>query len=227
MAQGSPNWQSWGQPTSEVQVLLSASIRLLADDAETTRPADLITCRKLDLQKAQSLQFAGTVQPANVNSVNSTSLDSLDESRFRIRVIAGHQHRGWERAHLPCAEGAREGGVKRLKHLRGGQRSREFCSGGALRWRVQRVEGLKIHRIGDVDDRFASELVGIVPKDLFQSRIVDSQDHDVALHRSRRVSVPNVINRGTAGSQHVSDGGAHVARAEDRDIRHVRIPFPR
>ena len=31
--------------------------------------------------------------------------------------------------------------------------------------------------------------------------------------------MPNVIDRGTARSQHVSDRGAHVACAEDRDIR--------
>ena len=89
MAQGFPKLaEFWAAQRG--QVLLSASVRPVAVDAETTRPTDLLTCRKLDLQKAQSLQFAGTVQPANVNGVNSTSLDSLDESRFRIRVIACH-----------------------------------------------------------------------------------------------------------------------------------------
>jgi hypothetical protein len=66
------------------------------------------------------------------------------------------------------------------KHLRRRPGSSKFGSGGAFRWRKQRVEGLEIYRIGDVDDGFASEFVGILPENCLQSRIVDGQDHDVA-----------------------------------------------
>ena len=67
--------------------------------------------------------------------------------------------------------------------------------------KVSRFAGL------DVDDGFTGELIGILREDVLQGRIVNGQDHDVAIHRSRRVSVPNVIDRGTTGSQHVSDRG--------------------
>ena len=64
--------------------------------------------------------------------------------------------------------------VERFDHLRGRQRSRKFCSGGAFRWREQRVEGLEVCRMGDVDDGLAGELIGITSEDVRQSRSTDA-----------------------------------------------------
>jgi hypothetical protein len=105
---------------------------LSAYDAEPAGPSDLFTRRELDLEKSHRLKFAGTVQPAGVDSFNTTCLDSLDKGRLRIGVIARHQHCGRIRAHLPCAERAREGGIERFEHMRGRQRCRKYRSGGAI-----------------------------------------------------------------------------------------------
>jgi hypothetical protein len=75
--------------------------------------------------------------------------------------------------------------------------------------------------------------------------MVDGQDHDVAVHRPRRIIAADVINCGAPSAQYFVDCGAHVAGPEDRDtfmtapshLRHVcrrvcgarllRTPFAR
>ena len=62
----------------------------------------------------------------------------------------------------------------------------------------QRVEGLEVHRIGDVDDDLAGELVGVLFENVFQGRMRDGQDDNVAAHWTRRVGAANVVDRGAA-----------------------------
>jgi hypothetical protein len=149
-------------------------------DGETAGPADLLTCRELDLKEAQRLELPSAGQRANVEGVESAGLNSRDESRFSVGVIAGDENRGCVRAYFFRAQCGRKVHVERLDYLRRRQRSGDVRGERTVGWYDQRVERLKVERIGDVDDDLAGELLGILFEDVVHGRVIDGEDDDVA-----------------------------------------------
>src|SRR6185295_12319565 len=76
-----------------------------ADDGETAGRADLFPDRELDLEEAHSLQLTRPVEPADVNCLHTASLDSIDETRFRIGIVTRNQNCGRHQTHLLRVEG--------------------------------------------------------------------------------------------------------------------------
>src|SRR5207344_127493 len=106
---------------------------VLADDAETAGPADLLADREGQLQKPDGFQLTGAAQGSGIDRVDSAGQDRRRQGCFRVSVVTGDQHGRLVRANLLGTQGGREGRVERLEHLRGRQRGREFGGSGAVR----------------------------------------------------------------------------------------------
>jgi hypothetical protein len=115
--------------------------------------------------------------------------------------------------------------------------------GGAAGRRRQAVPRLDVHRVGDVDDDLARELVGVLPDRVLDTRVVDGEDDHVAaewrggvkcgrgvaeffgeLLRIRGIAVGD-LDLVPASDQTGADSAAHVASADDRDLHVSSLPI--
>src|SRR6478752_3985942 len=117
-------------------------------------------------------------------------------------------------------KGAGERGVERLEHVRLGEGCGDLRGGGAVGGYDQRVEGLEVQRVGDVDHDLAREALATLGNDGADGGVGDREDDDVAAHRCGAVVLAEQLNGVTALACDGGDGLAHVAGTDDADVCH-------
>ena len=89
----------------------------------------------------------------------------------------------------------------------------------------QRIEGLEIERIRDVDDDPAGEALTVDRDHIGQRRVGHGQDDNVARHRGASVTVRDQFCAvATLGGQ-PGDGLTHVAGTDDGELCHKEAPL--
>jgi hypothetical protein len=96
---------------------------------------------------------------------------------LRPLIVTRDEHVERLPVHLALHQGRGECRVERLHH--GGSRAQQLLDlfgGGAAGLRRQAVPRLDVHRVSDVHDDLAGELVGLLPDRVLDTRIVDGED---------------------------------------------------
>ena len=142
---------------------------------EIFSPAARVICRKPSASSSRA-----RLKRAGVDGAQTTGGDDAGQQRLGVRVVAGDEHGGRHLADGAGRQGGREVGVERLEHARLRQRGSDLGGGRAVGGDGQRVEGLEVQRVGDVDDDLAGELVGALGEDVGHGRVGDGENDDVA-----------------------------------------------
>ena len=189
------------------------------DDAEPTGPGDLLARGQRDLQETEGLELTSARQPAGVDRAQAARRDDAGEQRLRVGVVARDEHGGRQRADGAGGEGAGERGVERLEHRGVGQGRGDLGGGRAVGGHRERVEGLEVQRVGDVDDHLAGERGTTRLEDRRDGRVGHGQHDDVA-ERGVEVVLAEQVHGVTATARDRRDGLAHVAGADDGEVGH-------
>src|SRR6478735_2017240 len=189
-------------------------------DAETAHPGDLLVGGQGELQETDGLELAGTLEGAGVDRVETAGIEDAGQGGLGVGVVAGDQHGGGQGADGARGKGAGERGVERLEHVRLGEGCGDLRGRGAVGGYDQRVEGLEVQRVGDVDHDLAREALATLGNDGADGGVGDREDDDVAAHRCGAVVLAEQLNGVTALACDGGDGLAHVAGTDDADVCH-------
>src|SRR3954453_4145599 len=198
--------------------------RSAGDDGDPAGPGDLLAGGQGDLQEAERLQLAGAAQGAGVDGAQAGGGDDAGQQRLGLGVVAGDQHGGGLLADGAGGQGGGEGGVERLDHAGLRKRRGDLGGGGAIGRDAQRVEGLDVQRVGDVDDDLAGQLLTALGDDVGDRPVVDREDDDLAGDRLVGVLVAKQLDGVAAPADDGGDCLTHVAGAEDAHVRHDGAP---
>src|SRR6478735_672316 len=189
-------------------------------DAEAAGPGDLLVRGEGELQEAEGLELTGPLERSGVDGVDATGGDDPGEGGLGVGVVTGDQDRGGQRAHGAGGEGAREGGVEGLEDLGVRQGGGDLGGGGAVGRDDEVVEGLEVERVGDVDDDLAGELLAALGDDVGDGGVGDGEDDDVTGDGGVDVALAELLDAVAALGRDRRDGLAHVAGADDAEVRH-------
>jgi hypothetical protein len=122
-------------------------------------PGDLVPGGKGDLQEAERFQLACPTEGASVNGTQPTRGDHLGDERLGISVITGNQDRRRVITDNSRVQRRREVGVESLDDTGLGKCCCDLRSRRTVRRHRQGVKGLKVQRVGDVDNYLPRQLV--------------------------------------------------------------------
>src|SRR3954453_19434696 len=223
VARGGREFCRW-RAGSRARPLGRGKRRSSGDDGEPAGPGDLLAGGQGDLQEAERLQLAGAAQGAGVDGAQAGGGDDPGQQRLGLGVVAGDQHGGGLLAYGAGSQGGGEGGVERLDHAGLRKRRGDLGGGGAVGRDDQRVEGLDVQRVGDVDDDLAGQLLTALGDDVGDRPVVDREDDDLAGDRLVGVLVAKQLDGVAAPADDGGDCLTHVAGAEDAHVRHDGAP---
>jgi len=162
-----------------------------------------------------------TRKGTGVDCADATRCDCGRESVLCVDIVARDEHCRLEPADLLARKSCGERGVEGLEHLARGELGLDDCGSRAARRNNERVEGLEVEWVGDVDHRLAGELLTVGGDDRVDCGVRHRENNDVAGDLSRTgVGLGDVRNVVSASREYATDSAAHVAVSEDCKARH-------
>src|SRR3954471_8519774 len=190
---------------------------------------------KRHVQVAECFELGGARERAGVDGAQAAVLDEPADRVLGVLVVAGEEHVQRLAGDLALDQSAGERGVERLDDPGARGLSGDLRGGGAG-LDGQRLEGLRVDGVGDVDDDPAAELVPIAAEHLIE-RLVPHGEHDDVVGElvadgagahvagelaGERVGLAGLVTEQrhgvAAGERARGDATAHVAGADDGDV---------